>query len=561
MSLDLSLLASEAPEAPALRLDLGALDLVLLFIFFVWVIGIGFALKRLVSSSLDFFLSGRSLPAWVTGLAFISANLGAIEILGFAASGAQYGVNQVHYYWIAAIPAMVFLGIVMMPFYYGSKVRSVPEYMALRYDKKAHLINAVSFVAGSLLIAGVNLFALATVLRALLGLNLVVAVVLSAGFVLSYILLGGLTSAIYTEVIQFFVILAGLIPLLYIVLSEVGGFAGLWNRLGSTEGESFLNPWAGLGFGGDSPLGDWVGLIFGLGFCLSFGYWTTNFAEVQRAMAAKDQNSARMTPIIGAFPKVVIPALTVIPGMAALVLLPGLGEPGNLTYNDAIPALIERYLPTGALGIAITGLVAAFMAGMAANVSAFNAVFTYDIWQDYVKPGRPDHYYLVVGRWVTVIGVLLGIGTAFFAAGFSNISNYIQVLFGFLNVPLFTAFIIGMFWKRASGGSGFWGILIGTASSITVYILYQTGVLSFRSDLHQSMWGAMAAFAFGALAMVIATRMQPPKTDDELHGLVHGLENRDASADAVYPWFKNPVIMGVIVLLFAASGYGLILLL
>jgi SSS family solute:Na+ symporter len=561
MSLDLSLLASEAPEAPALRLDLGALDLVLLFIFFVWVIGIGFALKRLVSSSLDFFLSGRSLPAWVTGLAFISANLGAIEILGFAASGAQYGVNQVHYYWIAAIPAMVFLGIVMMPFYYGSKVRSVPEYMALRYDKKAHLINAISFVAGSLLIAGVNLFALATVLRALLGLNLVVAVVLSAGFVLSYILLGGLTSAIYTEVIQFFVILAGLIPLLYIALREVGGFGGLWDRLGTTEGEAFLNPWAGIGFGGDSPLGDWVGIIFGLAFCLSFGYWTTNFAEVQRAMAAKDQNSARMTPIIGAFPKVVIPVLTVIPGMAALVLLPGLGEPGNLTYNDAIPALIEKYLPTGALGIAITGLVAAFMAGMAANVSAFNAVFTYDIWQDYVKPGRPDHYYLVVGRWVTVIGVLLGIGTAFFAAGFSNISNYIQVLFGFLNVPLFTAFIIGMFWKRASGGSGFWGILIGTASSLTVYILYQTGVLSFRSDLHQSMYGAMAAFAFGALAMVIATRMQPPKTDEELHGLVHGLEARDASTAAVYPWFKNPVIMGVLVLLFAASGYGLIALL
>jgi solute:Na+ symporter, SSS family len=278
-------------------------------------------------------------------------------------------------------------------------------------------------------------------------------------------------------------------------------------------------------------------------------------------MAAKDDNSARMTPIIGAFPKVFIPVLTVIPGMAALVLLPGIGEEGNLTYNDAIPALMERYLPTGALGIAITGLVAAFMAGMAANVSAFNAVFTYDIWQDYIKPGRPDHYYLVVGRWVTVIGVLLGIGTAFFAAGFSNISNYIQVLFGFLNVPLFTAFIIGMFWKRASAGSGFWGILIGTASSVTVYILYQTGVLTFRSDLHQSMWGAMAAFAFGALAMMITTQMQPPKTDEELHGLVHGLEARDASATAVYPWFKNPVIMGVLVLLFAASGYGLILLL
>jgi len=557
---DLSL-ASEAPEAPQLTLDLGWLDLVLLFTFFVWVIGIGFALKRVVSSSVDFFLAGRSLPAWVTGLAFISANLGAIEILGFAASGAQYGINQVHYYWIGAVPAMVFLGIVMMPFYYGSKVRSVPEYMALRFDKKAHLINAVSFVAGSLLIAGVNLFALATVLRALLGLNLIVAVVLSALFVLSYILLGGLTSAIYTEVVQFFVILAGLIPLVYVALSEVGGFSGVWEKLGSTEGDAFLDPWAGTGFGGDSPIGDWVGIIFGLAFCLSFGYWTTNFAEVQRAFAAKDDHAARLTPIIGAFPKVFVPILTVIPGMTALILLPGIGEEGNLTYNDAIPALMERYLPTGALGIAITGLVAAFMAGMAANVSAFNAVFTYDIWQDYIKPGRPDHYYLVVGRWVTVIGVLLGIGTAFFAAGFSNISNYIQVLFGFLNVPLFTAFIIGMFWRRATGGSGFWGILVGTLSSITVYVLYQAGVLTFRSDLHQSMWGAMTAFALGAVAMMIASRLQPPKSDEELHGLVHGLEIHDASDAVVYPWHKNPVILGGIVLGLAASGYGLIYLL
>ena len=545
-----------APEAPGLRLELSGRDLLLLGIFFVWVLGIGFALKRVVSSSLDFFLSGRSLPAWVTGLAFISANLGALEILGFAASGAQYGTSQLHYYWIGAIPAMVFLGVVMMPFYYGSKVRSTPEYLRLRYDKKAHLINAVTFVVGSLLIAGVNLFALASVLRALLGVPLPLAVVLSALFVLSYILLGGLTSAIYTEVLQFFVILAGLIPLLVVALREVGGIGGLWTRLAATQPEGYLEPWSGVEIGGSSPLGDFVGIILGLSFCLSFGYWTVNFAEVQRAMAAKDTRSARLTPIIGAYPKVFIPLLTILPGMAAVVLFPGIGQEGNaLTYNDAIPALMERYLPQGVLGVAVTGLVAAFMAGMAANVSAFNAVFTYDIWQDYIRPGRPDKYYLKVGRWVTVIGVLIGIATSFLAAGFSNISNYFQVLFSFLNVPLFTAFIIGMFWRRASAGSGFWAILVGTIVSIGVYVLYQLGVLNFRSDLHQSLWGAIAAFVTGAIAMALVTSRQPRKSDEELRGLVYGLEVRDASETAVSPWYRSPVILGCGVIAIAAAGY------
>jgi SSS family solute:Na+ symporter len=552
----MSALLSAAPQSPALHLELGRRDIVLLALFFIWVLGIGFALKRVVSSSLDFFLSGRSLPAWVTGLAFISANLGAIEILGFAASGAQYGTNQLHYYWIGAIPAMVFLGVVMIPFYYGSKVRSTPEYLLLRYDKKAHLINAVSFVAGSLLIAGVNLFALASVLRALLGVPLPLAVVLSALFVLSYILLGGLTSAIYTEVLQFFVILSGLIPLLIVSLKEVGGIGGLWTRLAATQPAGYLEPFSGIGIGGSNPLGDFVGIFLGLSFFLSFGYWTVNFAEVQRAMAARDTRSARLTPIIAAYPKVLIPMLTILPGMAAVILFPGIGQAGNgLTFNDAIPALMQRYLPQGVLGIAVTGLVAAFMAGMAANVSAFNAVFTYDIWQDYIRPGRPDAYYLRVGRWVTVIGVLIGIATSFLAAGFSNISNYFQVLFSFLNVPLFTAFIIGMFWRRASAGSGFWAVLVGTIVSIGMYVLYQMGVLHFRSDLHESLWGAIAAFAAGALALVIVSSRQSPKSVEELHGLVFGLEIRDESETGAVAWYRSPVIMGCGVLALAAIGY------
>ena len=468
--------------AATLKLTLSPLDLTLIVIYFVFVIGIGFALRRLITTSTDFFLSGRSLPAWITGIAFISANLGAIEILGMSASGAQYGISIVHYYWIGAVPAMVFLGIVMMPFYYGSRVRSVPEYLLRRYDRKTHLVNAIIFVVASVLIAGVNLFALAAVLQALLGIPLAVAIVVAALFVLSYILLGGLSSAIYNEVMQFFVILAGLVPVVIVALKETGGIGGLFAKL-STSGHDFTSAWAGTGPGGHNPIGDWISLVFGLSFCLSFGYWTTNFSEVQRAMSAKDDNSARLTPIIGAYPKALIPLGIVIPGMAAVLLIPGLGESGGLPYNLAIPALMNKYLPAGVLGVAITGLLAAFMAGMAANVSSFNAVWTYDIWQNYLRPGRPDSYYLRVGRYTTVVGVFIGILTAFIASSYNNIANYLQTLFSFFNVPIFVAFIVGMVWRKAGRGSGFWGMVVGTVFAFGTWVLYKGHVLSFRSDL------------------------------------------------------------------------------
>jgi len=537
-----------------LHLQLGVVDTFLLLVYFAFVLGIGFALRRAVATSTDFFLSGRSLPAWVTGLAFISANLGAIEILGQTANGAQYGAATVHYYWIGAIPAMVFLGIVMMPFYYGSKVRSVPEYLRLRYDKKAHLINAVTFVLSSVLLAGVNLFALASVIDALLGIPLPVAVVVSGGFVLSYILLGGLRSAIYNEVLQFFVILAGLIPLVVIAVREVGGLHELFSKVSAVKGGAFTSAWTGTSFGGSNPLGDWFGIVAGLGFAISFGYWTTNFAEVQRAMSAKDQNSARMTPIIGAYPKVLIPLLVVLPGMAAVVLIPNLGAPGGPTYTQTIPALMARYLPPGVLGVAVTGLVAAFMAGMAANVSSFNAVFTYDIWQDYIRPDRDDAYYLRVGRLVTIVGVVIGIGTAFIAAGFNNIMNYIQVLFSFFNVPLFCAFIIGMFWRRASRSAGFWAILVGTVVSVATYPLYAVHVVPFRSALSETFYGSLFGFVAGAVAAVVATRFEPRKSDAELRGLVYGLEIDDED-EAPQRWFRRPVIMGVGVLVISALLY------
>jgi SSS family solute:Na+ symporter len=527
-----------------LTLSLSGLDIALIAIYFTFVIGIGFALRRLVQTSTDFFLSGRSLPAWITGIAFISANLGAIEILGMSASGAQYGISIVHYYWIGAVPAMVFLGIVMMPFYYGSRVRSVPEYLLRRYDSKTHLVNAIIFVLSSVLIAGVNLYALAAVLEALLGVPLAVAIVVSALFVLSYILLGGLSSAIYNEVMQFFVIFAGLVPVVIVALKETGGIGGLFAKL-STSGHDFTSAWSGVGLGGHNPIGDWIGLVFGLSFCLSFGYWTTNFAEVQRAMSAKDDNTARLTPIIGAYPKALIPLGIVIPGMAAVLLIPGIGEGGGLPYNDAIPALMNKYLPTGVLGVAITGLLAAFMAGMAANVSSFNAVWTYDIWQNYIRPGRPDSYYLRVGRYTTVAGVFIGILTAFIAAGYNNIANYLQTLFSFFNVPIFLAFIVGMVWRKAGRGSGFWGMIVGTLVAFGTWVLYKVGVLSFRSDLAETQWGAIAGFATGLAAMGIATRFSAPKPLAELKGLVFGLQEQDVQTTASIPWFKSPVLWGI----------------
>jgi SSS family solute:Na+ symporter len=546
-----------------LRLDLNALDYTILGAYFVTVLGIGFLARRSIKSSLDFLMSGRSLPAWVTGLAFIAANLGALEILGMAANGAQYGVATVHYYWVGAVPAMVFLGIVMMPFYYGSKVRSVPEFLRLRFNSSTHLLNALSFALSAVLIAGVNLYALAIVLEALLGWPLWTAIVVAAALVLAYISLGGLSSAIYNEVLQFFVILAGLIPLVVVGLRDMGGWSGLEDKVASNEagGEGFLHALEGTGVGNvTNPIGSsWIGIVFGLGFLLSFGYWTTNFAEVQRAMSAQNMSAARRTPLIGAFPKLFIPALTIIPGLIALVLFPKLGaEEGSFTYTNAIPLLIERYLPNGVLGIAVTGLLAAFMAGMAANVSSFNTVFTYDIWQTYVKKDRDDAYYLRIGRLVTVVGVCIGIGTAFIAAGYSNIMNYVQTLFSFFNVPLFVTFIIGMFWKRMTAWAGFWSLLTGTLAALTTWILYKLEVISFRTDLEETFWGSGAAFVVGVVVAVVVTLMTSPKPDDELQGLVRGVGATDLSAGELVgdrTWYRNPVLLGMIALALAIVLY------
>ncbi|MEH1167546.1 sodium:solute symporter family protein [Micromonospora sp. CPCC 205539] len=543
-----------------LRLNMNGLDYLILALYFVTVLGVGFAARRAIRTSVDFFLSGRSLPAWVTGLAFVSANLGALEIIGMAANGAQYGVMTVHYYWIGAVPAMVFLGIVMMPFYYGSKVRSVPEYLRLRFNRPTHLLNALSFAVAQVLIAGVNLYALALVMQALLGWPLWTAVVVGAAIVLAYITIGGLSGAIYNEVLQFFVILAGLIPVTVIGLVKVGGVNGLMDAVRDSKlGEAGLHAWQDTGSTAN-PLGaQWIGIVFGLGFVLSFGYWTTNFAEVQRALSAKNMSAARRTPIIAAYPKLFIPLVTIIPGLVALVTVKGLGaDSGALQYNNAIPLLIRDLLPNGVLGVAVTGLLASFMAGMAANVSGFNTVFTYDIWQAYIRPGRSDEYYLKVGRWATVAAVVIGIGTAFIAAGFSNIMNYIQALFSLFNAPLFATFIIGMFWKRMSALAGFWSLLLGTLASLATYLLYKGGVIGFNSDLEESFWGAGIAFVTVAVVAVVLTPLTSPKRDEELRGLVYGMGGVDIKGDVLTGdavWYRSPVLLGVIAVALAALFY------
>ncbi|MEV6516654.1 sodium:solute symporter family protein [Micromonospora chalcea] len=543
-----------------LRLDMNAVDYLILGLYFVTVLGVGFAARRAIRTSVDFFLSGRSLPAWVTGLAFVSANLGALEIIGMAANGAQYGIMTVHYYWIGAVPAMVFLGIVMMPFYYGSKVRSVPEYLRLRFNRPTHLLNAISFAVAQVLIAGVNLYALALIMQALLGWPLWFAIVVGAVIVLAYITVGGLSGAIYNEVLQFFVIIAGLVPITVIGLVKVGGVSGLMDAVRDSKlGEAGLHAWEGTG-STDNPLGaHWLGIVFGLGFVLSFGYWTTNFAEVQRALSARNMSAARRTPIIAAYPKLLIPAVTVIPGLIALVTVKGLGaDEGDLVYNNAIPLLMRDLLPNGVLGIAVTGLVASFMAGMAANVSGFNTVFTYDIWQAYFRRNESDEHYVKVGRIATVGAVVIGIGTAFIAAGFSNIMNYIQALFSVFNAPLFGTFIIGMFWRRMTPLAGFWSLLSGTVVATATYLLYKGGVISFNSDLEESFWGAGLAFATVAVVAAIVTPLTRPKTDDQLTGLVYGLSDTTLADDSLAgdtAWYRSPVLLGVVAVILAALFY------
>ncbi len=578
MSATFPAIASPVTTMADTIIDAGPVDYVIVFLYFAVVLGIGVLARRQISDSVDFFLSGRSLPAWVTGLAFISANLGAVEIMGMSASGAEFGLPTVHYFWVGAIPAMLFLGVVMMPFYYGSKVRSVPEFMRRRFGTGAHLVNAISFAVAQLLIAGINLFLLGTIIHALLGWSLWVALVVAAAIVLSYITLGGLSAAIYNEVLQFFVIVASLAPLTLLGLHRVGGWDGLTDKITAAADDNpagpsaadQLNSWPGNALSGfTSDFWSVVGIVFGLGFVLSFGYWTTNFVEVQRAMASNSISSARKTPIIGAFPKMFVPFITIVPGMIAAVLVTEIadlkagekvagGASGDgVAYNDALLYLMRDLLPNGLLGLAIAGLMAAFMAGMAANISAFNTVFSYDLWERYVVKEREDDYYLRIGRLATVGATVVAIFTASLASNFSNIMNYLQTLFGFFNAPLFATFILGMFWKRMTPTAGWVGLVAGTASAVAVAFLSEdafgsasTGVIPIGGQ-GAAFLAASTAFVVDIALSVAVSLVTTPRPADELRGLVYSETPREDLVDAdeaTYPWYRRTIPLAAIAL-------------
>ena len=578
-SLPVSVPILSASSSGSTLIDARWYDYFPIIIYFAFVIGVGFMARRKAASSDEFLTSGRSLPAWVTGIAFVSANLGAVEIMGMSANGAQYGLPTFHYFWIGAIPAMIFLGLVMMPFYYGSKVRSVPEFMFRRYGTAAHLINALSFALAQLLIAGVNLYLLGSIVQRLLGWPLWVALVVAAIIVFSYITLGGLSAAIYNEVLQFFVIVAALLPLTLVGLHRVGGWGGLKESIiadatahgtgAYASADAQLHSWPGVLLSGfSSSTLSVIGIVFGLGFVLSFGYWTTNFVEVQRAMAADSISSARSAPIVGTFAKMLVPFLVIIPGMVAAVLVSEIHDLklgtltgtdaglGDIKYNDAVLLLMRDVLPNGLLGLAITGLLASFMAGMAANISAFNTVFTVDLYQRYVNKDADDARYLRMGHIATGVATVVAIFTALIASTYSNLMDYLQQLFSMFNAPLFATFIIGMFWKRATNHGGWAGLTAGTLAALAVNILNWNHIVSFPGQ-GAAFLAAGVAFAVDVVVTVAVSLVTAPRPDSQLKGFVYSLtpasERRDPAAGEL-AWFRRPVPLALL------SG-GLVILL
>jgi SSS family solute:Na+ symporter len=588
---------------------LGIVDWLIMLVYFVFVLGIGFALKRFMRTSNDFFLAGRSIPAWVCGLAFISANLGAQEVIGMGASGAKYGIVTSQFYWIGAIPAMVFVGIFMMPFYYGSKARSVPEFLRLRFDEKTRAVNAFTFAIMTVFSSGISMYAMALLIQTL-GLfdKLMppqyifhVSVILSAVIVLGYIFLGGLTSAIYNEVLQFFLIVAGFTPLVWIGLRNVGGWHGIQQKLPSTMTHS----WRGMEHANTNSLGvEWVGLTMGLGFVLSFGYWCTDFLVVQRAMAADSEESARRVPLIAALPKMFFPFLVILPGLIAVSVTSNMGRDLPVTratatamvagapvaapkhflglipekvnplngeaitdskgkpvynYDLAIPVMLLHYFPTGILGLGLTALLASFMSGMAGNVTAFNTVWTYDIYQSYINKRGTDAHYLWMGRMATIGGVVLSIGAAYAATRFNNIMDALQLIFSLVNAPLFATFLLGMFWKRTTGHGAFTGLLAGTGAALVHHgLTLPVGevpglhggwihvVHAYPSDMAQNFWTAIFAFSVNLVVTIIVSLATEPRPEAELVGLVYSLTPKPVEGHLT--WYEKPSSLAILVL-------------
>lgn len=536
-------------------------DYLIILLYFVFVISVGFIIKRQIKSSNDFLTSNRRIPLWITSLAFISANLGAQEVLGMVASGAKYGIMTVHFYWVGAIFAMVFLGVFMMPFYYGSKARSVPEYLAMRFDEKTRGLNAISFAVMTVFSSGISLYALAKLLELILNWPFDISIWLAAGIVMIYTFLGGLTSAVYNEVLQFFLIVLGLSPLVIIALHDAGGWANIKVHLQP----QFTHAWKYMGHANSNPMGiNFMSLIFGLGFVMSFGYWCTDFLVVQRAMIAKNMNAAQRTPIIAAIPKMFMPIIVVLPGVIALALLqPAMASKGftiatygknGIDYTMTLPSLIAHYYPSGLLGVGVTALIASFMSGMAGNVTAFNSVFTYDIYQSYFVKNKSDRHYLLVGKMVTVLGVLFSIGTAYIARSFNNINDFLQLVFSFVNGPLFATFLLGMFWKRTTGHGAFWGLLMGTvAAALTHGLTIAEGkggwiapLFEIKSGMGQAFIVASISWIANFVTTIVVSLFTKPKPEQQLKGLVYSLTEKPPTFHG--KWYLRVVPLGLILL-------------
>jgi SSS family solute:Na+ symporter len=588
-----------------------------MFVYFAFVLGIGFMLKRYMRTSNDFFLAGRSIPAWVCGLAFISTNLGAQEVIGMGASGAKYGIVTSHFYWIGAIPAMCFVGIFMMPFYYGSKARSVPEFLRMRFDEKTRALNAFSFAFMTIFSSGISMYAMALLIQELGLFHGImpdayifhVSIILSALIVLGYIFLGGLTSAIYNEVLQFFLIVAGLLPLVWIGLRNVGGWQGIKRTLPA----NMTHSWQGMAHANTNSLGvEWFGLVMGLGFVLSFGYWCTNFLVIQRAMAADSEDSARKVPLIAALPKMFLPFLVILPGLIAVSMLnvgskataAGAGSPAAYAtlnaqgkplpmdeahphgivpvktdpitgkdvvdsngqpvydYDKTVPVMLLTFFPTGVLGLGLTALLASFMSGMAGNVTAFNTVWTYDIYQAYIHPNASDAHYLWMGRMSTIGGVVLSIGAAYAVTSFNNIMDALQLVFALVNAPLFATFLLGMFSKRTTGHGAFTGLLAGTTGALIHHGLtlpmgdtagihggWIHVVHRYSSDMAQNFWTAIFAFTINLVVTMLVSRMSAPRPEPDLVGLVYSLTPKPVEVNKA--WYQRPTVWAVAVLALA----------
>ena len=551
----------ETMFAPTRLVHLSSIDIVIIAFYFVLVLAIGFYLKSRANTAEDFFMAGREMTAWIAGLSFLSANLGSLELMGWAAAAYQYGILATHWYWIGAIPAMLFLGLVMMPFYYISKTHSVPGYLKLRFGESSRTLSSVSFAFMTVLMSGINMYSMALVMKVVLGWDIHFSIWVSSITVAVYVALGGLRSAIFNEVLQFILIWAGalLIPILGLI--EAGGWSNLKLQIAHNASSEYTHLWSTLGTSTGNPMGiHWTGIVFGLGFVISFGYWTTDFLVVQRVLTAKDLRAAKMAPIIGAAFKMMVPFIVILPGLLALAVLPLklVGETqavatGGHSYNEVLPLMLARYCGPGLLGLGITALIAGFMSGMAGNVSAFTTVWTYDIYRALIKKDGSDQHYVNMGRWCTIVGVLISVGTAYLVMSFASIMDYVQALFSFFIAPLFGTVVLGMLWKRATSAGGFLGLLAGTLSSIGMWAWVKVDPSAIRyvamspsaTDMAANMYRALWSWIVCVLVTVAVSYVTTPKTDAELNGLVYGVTVMPHEEQVAF--YHRPVFWAIVV--------------